>query len=154
MSAGGDRKIVLVTRKTRLGEPVAKNLTAAQGRFYVEHLGADFTDYQREHDVYQEQQHAVLEVLENWGRYQVIERGFLPSFIFGPSDIVVALGQDGVVANTMKYLDGQPLIGLNPDARRYDGILLPFVAGDLSALLPDVAAGKRAFKAVTMAGAW
>jgi hypothetical protein len=73
--------------------------------------------------------------------------------MFGPSDIVVALGQDGVVANTMKYLDGHPLIGLNPDARRYDGILLPFVAGDLSALLPEVAADKRAFKAVTMARA-
>ena len=153
MSAGSDRKIVLVTRKTRLEDLIAKYLTAAQARFYVEHLGADFTDYQREHDVYQEQQHAVLEVLENWGRYQVIERGFLPSFIFGPSDIVVALGQDGVVANTMKYLDGHPLIGLNPDARRYDGILLPFGPRDLPALLPDVAADRRPFKAVTMARA-
>jgi hypothetical protein len=128
-------------------------LTAAQARFYVEHLGADFSDYQREHDVYLEQQHRALQALEQWGRYQVIERSFLPNFIFGPSDIVVALGQDGVVANTMKYLDGHPLIGLNPDARRYDGILLPFVAGDLSALLPEVAADKRAFKAVTMARA-
>ena len=52
-----------------------------------------------------------------------------PNFLFGPADIVVALGQDGVVANTMKYLDGHPLIGVNPDAGRYDGILLPFVAG-------------------------
>jgi NAD kinase len=153
MSAASERKVVLITRKTRLDDLIAKYLTAAQAKFYVEHLGADFSDYQREHDVYQQEQHRVLQTLEQWGRYQVVERSFLPNFMFGPSDIVVALGQDGVVANTMKYLDGHPLIGLNPDARRYDGILLPFVAGDLSALLPEVAADKRAFKAVTMARA-
>jgi NAD kinase len=153
MSADSDRKVVLVTRKTRLEDLIAKYLTAAQARFYVEHLGADFSDYQREHDVYLEQQHRTLQTLEQWGRYQVIERGFLPNFIFGNSDIVVALGQDGVVANSMKYLDGHPLIGINPDARRYDGILLPFGADDLAALLPEVAADRRPFKTVTMAKA-
>ncbi|CAN7388393.1 sugar kinase [Bradyrhizobium sp. LjRoot220] len=153
MPAANDRKVVLVTRKTRLEDLIAKYLTAAQARFYVEHLGADFSDYQREHDVYQAEQHRTVQALEQWGRYQIIDRSFLPNFLFGPADIVVALGQDGVVANTMKYLDGHPLIGLNPDARRYDGILLPFVPDDLPALLREVAADKRAFKAVTMARA-
>ncbi|MBR1089255.1 sugar kinase [Bradyrhizobium manausense] len=153
MPAANDRKIVLVTRKTRLEDLVARYLTAAQARFYVEHLGADFSDYEREHEVYHEQRHATLQVLEQWGRYQVIERGFLPNFIFAPDDIVVALGQDGVVANTMKYLDDHPLIGLNPDPSRYDGILLPFAPHDLAKLLPEVAAEKRNSQAVTMAEA-
>ncbi|MEN3351283.1 MAG: hypothetical protein V7632_4918 [Bradyrhizobium sp.] len=153
MPADNDRKVVLVTRKTRLEELIAKYLTAAQARFYVEHLGADFSDYQREHDVYQAERHVTVQALEQWGRYQIIDRSFLPNFIFGPSDIVLALGQDGVVANTMKYLDGHPLIGLNPDTKRYDGILLPFVPGDLPALLGEVAADKRSHKAVTMAKA-
>ncbi|MES5482949.1 sugar kinase [Bradyrhizobium sp. INPA03-11B] len=153
MPADNDRKIVLVTRKTRLEELIAKYLTAAQARFYVEHLGADFSDYQREHDVYQAERRVTVQALEQWGRYQIIDRSFLPNFIFGPSDIVVALGQDGVVANTMKYLDGHPLIGLNPDAKRYDGILLPFVPRDLPALLREVASDRRGHKAVTMAKA-
>ncbi|WFU84490.1 sugar kinase [Bradyrhizobium sp. CIAT3101] len=153
MPAANDRKIVLVTRKTRLEDLVARYLTAAQARFYVEHLGADFSDYEREHEVYHAQRHATLQVLEQWGRYQVIERGFLPTFIFAPDDIVVALGQDGVVANTMKYLDDHPLIGLNPDPARYDGILLPFAPGDLAKLLPEVAADRRNSQAVTMAEA-
>ncbi|MGY8666635.1 sugar kinase [Bradyrhizobium sp. UFLA05-109] len=153
MPAGNDRKIVLVTRKTRLEDLVARYLTAAQARFYVEHLGADFSDYEREHEVYRAQQHLSMQALEQWGRYQVIERSFLPNFIFAPSDIVVALGQDGVVANTMKYLDGHPLIGLNPDPVRYDGILLPFAPSDLAKLLPDVATEKRDSQAVTMAEA-
>ncbi|TYL84441.1 sugar kinase [Bradyrhizobium rifense] len=153
MPAANDRKIVLVTRKTRLEDLVARYLTAAQARFYVEHLGADFSDYEREHEVYHAQRHATLQVLEQWGRYQVIERGFLPNFIFAPDDIVVALGQDGLVANTMKYLDDHPLIGLNPDPARYDGILLPFAPRDLAKLLPEVAADKRSSQAVTMAEA-
>jgi NAD kinase len=153
VSAANDRKVVLVVRRTRLEELIAKFLTADQARFYVEHLGADFSDYQREHDAYQAARALTVQSLEQWGRYQIIERGFLPNFIFGPSDIVVALGQDGVVANTMKYLDGHPLIGLNPDAKRYDGVLLPFRANDLATLLPEVAADKRPAKAVTMAKA-
>jgi NAD kinase len=153
MSADNERKVVLVTRRMRLEDLIAKYLTAAQARFYVEHLGADFSDYQREHDVYHAERQQTVRTLEQWGRYQIIDRSFLPNFIFGLSDIVVALGQDGLVANTMKYLDGHPLIGLNPDAKRYDGILLPFVATDLPALLREVAADKRQAKAVTMAKA-
>jgi hypothetical protein len=50
----------------------------------------------------------------------------LLNFVFGPEDTIVALGQDGLVANTLKYLDGQSLVGVNPDPKRYDGQLLPF----------------------------
>ena len=148
-----DRKIILVTRRTRVEELVAKYQTLAQAKFYVEHLGADFSDYQREHDTYLAERRRVMDVLERWGRHQVMSRDFLPSFIFAPSDIVVALGQDGLVANTMKYLDGQPLIGVNPDSARYDGVLLPFGTDDLAMLLPEVAADARPFKAITMAKA-
>ncbi len=59
-------------------------------------------------------------------RTQWIERAFLPTFTFGESDVVVVLGQDGLVVNTAKYLDGQPVVALNPDPRRIDGVLLPF----------------------------
>jgi NAD kinase len=151
--ASADRKIVLVTRRTRLEDLVAKYQTLAQARFYVEHLGADFSDYVREHETYLAERRRTVQVLETWGRYQIMNRDFLPSFLFAPADIVVALGQDGLVANTMKYLDGQPLIGVNPDAGRHDGVLLPFVTADLPLLLGEVAADRRPHKAVTMAKA-
>ena len=86
MSAANERKIVLVTRRTRLEDLIAKYLTADQARFYVEHLGADFSDYQREHDVYQAERRQTVRTLEQWGRYQIIDRSFLPNFIFGPSE--------------------------------------------------------------------
>lgn len=153
MGPGIERKLVLVTRRTRLEELLARHHTAAQARFYVEHLGADFGDYEREHEAYLAAKRTTVGVLEGHGRYQVIERAFLPNFLFAPQDVVLALGQDGVVANTMKYLDGQPLVGLNPDPARYDGILLPFRPRELASLLPDLLAERRAFKEVTMAKA-
>ena len=83
-------------------------------------------------------------------RLQEIDREYLPNMIFGVDDIVIALGQDGLVANVMKYLSGQPLIGVNPDSARFDGVLLPFEAGDLERLLPKVIKGSFSVKNVAM----
>jgi NAD kinase len=148
-----DRKVILVTRKTRLEELVNRHLTMEQARFYIEHLGADFGDYETEQRTYFDARRTVLAALEHHSIVQVVDRSFLPTFLFGPDDIIVALGQDGVVANTMKYLDGQPLVGVNPDPHRYDGLLLPFRPNDIERVLPQVIAGKRPLKSVTMAQA-
>ncbi len=153
MTAALDRKVVLVTRSTRLEALVARFHTHDQARFYVEHLGADFADYEAEHAAYHAARRVVLGVLQEHGRWQAIDRKYLPTFLFGADDIVVALGQDGLVANTMKYLDGQPLVGLNPDPRRHDGILLPFGAADIGTVLADVLRNRRPEKRVTMAEA-
>jgi len=151
LAHGVERKVVLVTRRTRLEELVVRHNTLAQARFYVEHLGADFGDYLAENEAYARSLRTTAQALEAWGRHQVIERQMLPNFVFGSSDIVVALGQDGVVANTMKYLEGQPLIGVNPEPARWDGVLLPFEPHDLETILPEVAVGTRPVRAVTMA---
>jgi NAD kinase len=148
-----ERKVILVTRRTRLEELLARHHTREQSRFYVEHLGADFEDYEREHETYQAATGEVVEVLRAHGRYQVLDRRYAPNFLFGPQDVVVALGQDGLVANTMKYLDGQPLVGVNPDPARWDGVLLPFAPRDVAELLPKVLADAYASRAVTMARA-
>lgn len=148
-----DRKVVLVTRHSRIEELISRFQTLDQARFYVEHLGADFSDYLAEHEKYLVARRRVESALASCARVQLLDRGFLPTYLFGPDDVVVALGQDGVVANTLKYLDGQPLIGVNPDPQRYDGVLLPFQSADVSKILPDVLANRRTAKAVTMAKA-
>ena len=45
-------KLVIVTRRTRLEELIARFNTPGQARFYIEHAGGDFGDYEREHDAY------------------------------------------------------------------------------------------------------
>jgi hypothetical protein len=65
----------------------------------------------------------------------------------------VVLGQDGLVANTLKYLDGQHVVGVNPDPARWDGALLPFTTDDLPRVMPEELRRKRAVKIVSMAKA-
>lgn len=149
----GERRLVLVTRRTRLDKLIARYNTLGQAKFYIEHLGADFSDYVKENEAYAASLGVTVQALQAWGRYQIVDRSLLANFVFAPSDIVLALGQDGLVANTMKYLEGQPLVGLNPEPARWDGVLLPFQPSDLGAILPDVAADRRDTRAVTMAEA-
>jgi len=148
-----DRKIIVVTRATRLEELIARLHTREQARFYIQHLGADFRDYEVEHERYHDARRVVVDALRGTWRHQLVDRAYLPNFIFGPHEVVVALGQDGLVANTLKYLDGQPLIGVNPDPERFDGVLLPFRPTDLAAILPGVARDQRQLRTVTMARA-
>ena len=148
-----DRKAVIVTRRTRLEELVARYNTVSQAKFYVEHLGADFSDIEREASTYARALQSVEQTVKHSCRVQIVERSFLPSFLFGPEDIVIALGQDGVVANTMKYLSGQPLLGVNPDPQRFDGALLPFEPRDVAKVFAEVIAGRRPSRSVTMAKA-
>jgi NAD kinase len=148
-----DKKIILVTRPTRLAELVVRFNTVSQARFYIEHQEADFRDYLREDETYHRAMVETQATLAKLARVQVIDRGFLPNFVFGPEDVVVTLGQDGLVANTLKYLHGQSVVGVNPDPGRWDGKLLPFKVGDLNGVVPAVFAKRRPTKSVTMAKA-
>jgi hypothetical protein len=79
-----------------------------------------------------------------------VQRDDLERFLFEPGDIVVVLGQDGLVANVAKYLDGQPLIGLNPDPERIAGILVAHPPAAAADLLRDVGAARHGVQARTM----
>ena len=148
-----ENKIVLIVRRTRLDDLITRFNTEEQARFYVEHLGADFSDYQAEDRTYKDAVRETENLLSRHGRIQMVDRAFVPNFIFGSRDTVVALGQDGLAANVLKYLDGQLLIGVNPDQARWEGVLVPFTVSDLNMVIPEVFAEKRPVSEVTMAQA-
>jgi NAD kinase len=153
MSGTTDAKIILITRPTRLDDLVARFNTVQQAEFYIEHLGADFSDYLCEHARYREATAQAEATLRELGRVQRLDRRYVPNFVFGGEDSVVVLGQDGLVANTLKYLDGQHLVGVNPDPGRWDGALLPFNVADLPRIMPEALRNKRPVRTVTMAKA-
>ena len=148
-----DKKIVVVTREARLAGLRRRFNTTRQAKFYVEHLGGDFNDYTTEQDTYQAATAQTEAALKPLGLVQFIDRAFLPNFVFGPEDTVVVLGQDGLVANTLKYTGERPVVGVNPDPKRFDGVLLPFLVGDLPKIMPETLASRRSYKRVTMAKA-
>ncbi|HNQ87296.1 MAG TPA: sugar kinase [Verrucomicrobiota bacterium] len=151
MKRHADPRFVLVTRPTRLAELMVRHTTVGQARFHLERLGADFSDFEAEDRTYQSALARVRALLARQGRLQVLERRFLAHYLFQPEDRVVVLGPDGLVANTLKYVAGQPIVGVNPDPTRWDGRLLPFRVDDLERLLPQILAGERPLRRVTMA---
>jgi NAD kinase len=145
-------KIVVVTRKTRLEELVERFNTREQAKFYIEHMGLNFADYDQEHEAYTAAVRRLRRELEGLvGKLQFIERGFLPNFIFTPADLVLTFGPDGLVVNTAKYLSGQPVVAVNPDPGRYDGILLPFSPNKARAGVASVLEERARFHHITMA---
>lgn len=146
-------KIVLVSRKTRLEDLVARFNSKAQAKFYIEHAGGDFGDYEREDSAYRGSLDRVRRGLELGLKMQVMDRSFVPTYQFDGRDLVVAVGQDGLVANTAKYVGEQPLVGVNPDPDRFDGVLLPFRPDQARTAVAGVLEGKARVRGVTLAEA-
>ena len=134
-------KVVVVTKQTPLEELIARLGTPGQARFYLHQEAARaaadgnadaaprFEEYAAEDAAYQTARAAVRVALGKT-RAQWVDRALLPTFTFGERDLVVTLGPDGLVVNTAKYLRGQPIVAINPDPARVDGVLLPWsVAG-------------------------
>ena len=145
-------KIVIVTLKTRVEELIQRFNTREQAKFYIEHMGLNFVEYDREHEAYTGAVRTLRRQLEGMlPKLQVIDRGFLPNFIFTPQDLVVTVGRDGLVANTAKYLTGQPIVAVNPDPGRIDGILLPFTPQKAKQAVGRVLDKQARYNAVTMA---
>lgn len=148
-----EKKIIVVKREVRLEGLRRRFNTKRQAKFYVEHLGGDFKDYETEQETYQAAMEEAETLLRPLGVVQVIDRSFLPNFVFGPEDVIVVLGQDGLVANTLKYTGERPVVGVNPDPKRFDGVLLPFLVKDLKRAMPETLGNRRPSKLVTMAKA-
>jgi NAD kinase len=146
-------KIIIVTRMTRLQELVARFNTKEQAKFYIEHSGGNFSDYEMEDDEYRRSFDQLSKSLDIGLKLQVIDRDFLPTFMFMPQDIVVTLGQDGLVANAAKYVKGQPIIAVNPSPRIFDGVLLPFLPGGVAGAVDRLVQEKAVLRDVTMAEA-
>ncbi len=146
-------KLVIVTRKTTLEELIERFNTRDQARFYIEYMGGDFTGYQEAHDAYHAAVNVLRQAIPRGLRIQWIDRSFLPTFTFAKSDVIVVLGQDGLVVNTAKYLAGQPLVALNPDPQRIDGVLLPFHVHDANPAINRALGEAKVWRDVTMAQA-
>lgn len=117
---------IVVKSKTRLESLIERFNTKAQAKFYIESLGGDFNDYDVEHSCFQNSLDSLQTQLSKYIKYKIIEREYLPSYIFSKNNLIIVIGQDGLVANTAKYSNDVPIIAVNPDKNRFDGVLLPF----------------------------
>ena len=144
-------RLIIIRRPTRLDALVARFNTKQQAQFYIEHLNADFKDYEAEHETYYAVLDRLVKTAQGIGNVQVIDWKFLPNFIFGKNDTVITVGQDGLIANTLKYLEAQKLIGINPDPSRWDGVLSQFSVDEAGTVIRQALNDEATVKQVTKA---
>jgi len=159
-------KVVIVTRETQLEQLVRQFSTKGQAKFYIEQSQRSFREKaQRERGsvadtqspaavslpfrsieeadtLYKQSLRYVQGVIPPEIKVQHIDWTFLPNFLFGEHDLVVAIGQDGLVVNIAKYLTDQPIVAVNPDPSRFDGVLLPFTAHTAGTRMRDILRGE------------
>jgi len=146
-------RAVLVERPSEYDELLARHATHEQVRFFLERRGRSLEDVLERHAALAAAHRAVLGAVPADWRAATVLRGDLDRFLFEPGDVVLALGQDGLVANVAKYLDGQPVIGLNPDPERVPGVLVRHPPAAAADLIADLARGAARFEERTMARA-
>lgn len=144
---------VIVKNKTRLESLIERFNTKAQAKFYIERSGGNFDDYELENSNFHESLSSVQRQLSKVIKNKIVERRYLPSFLFNPQQVVVVVGQDGLVANTAKYVNGLPIVAVNPDIERFDGFLLPFIPDNFIGGIEKVIAANFRSRMVTLAEA-
>ena len=144
---------IIIKNKTRLETLIERFNTKAQAKFYIERSGGDFSDYEKEHDIFHNSLSNVQRSLSSILKNKIVERSFLPSFIFNDTQVVVTVGQDGLVANTAKYVKQIPIVAVNPDQDRFDGVLLPFNVNNFLAAIDRVIANNYNSKLTSFAEA-
>ncbi|WP_431916884.1 hypothetical protein [Micromonospora wenchangensis] len=141
MSATLAPRVVVVRRPSELDELLARHGTRAAAQWYLRARGRDLAEVVDRHEALQSALTAVAAAVPADWRRGTVNRDDLPRFLFGPEDVVVAVGPDGLVANVAKYLTGQPVLGVDPEPGRNAGVLVRCTGDQVAALLPAVVAG-------------
>jgi hypothetical protein len=143
-------RIVVVHRRTELDELIARHATRGQAGFFLSSRGRSLGEVDERHAAVQGALATVAAAIPiDWRRADV-ERADLDRFLFTPDDVVVVVGQDGLVANVAKYLHGQPVIGVDPEPGRNAGVLVLHAPEAFEGVLRAVATGAAAYETRTM----
>ncbi|MBL8952409.1 MAG: NAD(+)/NADH kinase [Myxococcaceae bacterium] len=133
-------RAVVVTRPTDYTAVLARHGTREQARFVLEGRGQSLDELWERHVAQDRALHTVLGAVPRHWRRAHVQRPQLDRFLFEPEDLVLAVGQDGLVANVAKYLRGQPVAGVHSttgalvrhEPKRAEALMAAFEAGGLT----------------------
>jgi hypothetical protein len=137
-------RALIVTRPTEYDELLGRHGSRQQAAFFLKQRGLDdsgggLDELDRRHAAQAQAVQAVSAAIPVDWRRASLTRADLDRFVFGPEDVIIAVGQDGLVANVAKYLDGQRVVGVNPDPTRNPGVLVRNAASSVAGVLKAVA---------------
>lgn len=143
-------RAVLVHRTTEYEELTARHGTHGQAAFFLSSRGRDIEEVAERHRRTRRALAEVTAAIPLTWRQTRLERADLDRFLFAPEDVVIVVGQDGLVANVAKYLSGQPVVGIDTDPGRNPGVLVRHRPADAAALLASALAAGTGVDELTM----
>ncbi len=139
-------RVVVVSRHSERDELIARHGTRAAAEFFLRGRGRTLTSVEKRHGALGTALAEVSRAIPvDWRRGHV-DRADLDRFLFAPEDVIVVVGQDGLVANVAKYLSGQAVLGVDPEPGRNPGVLVPHQPGAVAALLDGIASGRARYE--------
>ena len=132
-------RLVIVHRRTELQELLDRHATRGQAEFFLRTRGRNIQDVQERHDRITAALETVRAAVPAEWRHAEVERADLSRFLLTAEDIVAVVGQDGLVANAAKYLNGQPVIGIDPEPGANPGVLVRHTPNEAAKLLREAA---------------
>lgn len=146
------QRIVVVTKPTRLEAMLRAQACSEEQLVYkLSTRGESAAEYRAEHAVYRASLQALYAQLPFSVPTVTVPREDVSNFLFRSADVVVAIGPDGLFVNVAKYLTDQPVVTVNPDPARVDGINMRAAPAQVGKILADVACGKARFERVALA---
>lgn len=146
-------KIIVVERRTPLEELLLRHSTTSQARFYLEASGHSYEAYEAAHQSYKAGLQRAIGAIPTNLRSQTLDKQELATFQFGNKDLIVVVGDDGLLVNVAKYAGDQTVISVNPDEDRFDGVLATCNTERFPQVLRRTLAGDVGTENLTMAEA-
>jgi len=135
------RRAVVVHRPTEYEELLATHGTRPQIRFFLESRDRSSDEVDAHHALQVDAVQRVTAAIPADWRRGIVGRDDLDRYLFGPEDVVLVVGQDGLVANVAKYLDEQPVIGVDPAPGWNAGVLVRHTGSRAAAMLDAIGRG-------------
>lgn len=146
-------RIIVVEKKTSLAELLERHHTKEQASFILKSRGDSIEEYLVAHETYHHALDTVLKGLPSDIPHTVLSRERVAGFLFRERDLIIVVGPDGLCVNVAKYLTGQPIIGVNPDPDRIDGVLVRICPSDVRQIINSLIADRYAVSEITLAKA-
>jgi NAD kinase len=139
------RRIVVVTRTSQLVRLLRRHESVNAAADYLRARGDSIKPLVEAHERVEHALDTISQDLAQDVRRTRVDRDDLQHFAFDGDDLILVVGQDGLVANVAKYLTGQPVLGVNPDPARYEGVLCQHPPAAVRDALRWIATGKGPF---------
>lgn len=146
-------RIIVVAKSTALDELLKRHHTRGQVEFFLERRGTSIAEYDAAHRAYHGALARVMTVLPTTLPHAVVPRELVATYLFRDTDLIVVVGPDGLAVNVAKYLTHQPMLTVNPDPERIDGVLMRYTVDAFMRALPAVLGGAYTTEAITLAEA-